>query len=155
MVCSAFSSSLLGTQSQQNRPGNLRRLRRTDLQDQQAILRPPTEAGQIPVKSLVKADKLDQASQRFAKAATALEKAERQLGAVPQPSADETKLRKWLVGIKGEVGMMRTIAAKLGQGNKAKASSMSVKLTHNATRTNNLVTAFQFDYCRIDPPRYT
>jgi uncharacterized protein YigA (DUF484 family) len=108
-----------------------------------------------PVKSLVKADKLQQAAQRFAKAATALEKAEKQLAVVPQPSADEAKLGKWLAGIKGEVALMRTIAAKLGQGNKAKASSLAVKLTHNATTTNNLVIAFQFNYCRIDPPQYT
>jgi hypothetical protein len=108
-----------------------------------------------PVKSMVKADKLEQASQRFAKAATALEKAEKQLAAVPQPSADEAKLDKWLAGIKGEVGLMRTIAAKLKQGNAGKASSLAVKLTHNATTTNNLVIAFQFDYCKIDPARYS
>ena len=108
-----------------------------------------------PVKSLVKADKLDQASQRFTKAATALEKAEKQLALVPQPSADEVKLGKWLAGIKGEVALMRTIAAKLRQGNKPKASSLAVKLTHDATTTNNLVIAFQFDYCKIDPAKYT
>jgi hypothetical protein len=108
-----------------------------------------------PVKSLVKADKLQQAAQRFAKAATALERAEKQLAAVPQPSADETKLGKWLAGIKGEVALMRTISAKLKQGNAGKASSLAVKLTHNATTTNNLVIAFQFDYCKIDPARYS
>jgi hypothetical protein len=107
-----------------------------------------------PVKALVKADKLQQASERFAKAATALEKAERQLGVVPQPSADEAKLGKWLAGIEGEVALMRTISAKLGQDNKGKASSLAVKLTHNATTTNNLVIAFQFDYCKIDPSAY-
>ena len=108
-----------------------------------------------PVKALVKADKLEQASQRFAKAATALEKAEKQLAAVPQPSADEAKLAKWLAGIKGEVALMGTISAKLKQGNAGKASSLAVKLTHNATTTNNQVIAFQFNYCHIDPTQYT
>lgn len=108
-----------------------------------------------PVKSLVKADKLKQASRRFTKAADALEKAHDQLAQVPQPTVDEAKLGKWLAGIEGEVALMRTIAAKLKQGNAGKASSLSVKLTHNATTTNNQVIAFQFDYCRIDPAQYT
>lgn len=108
-----------------------------------------------PVKALVKADKLEQASQRFAKAATALDKTEKQLAGVPQPSADEAKLGKWLSGIEGEVSLMRTIAAKLEQGNKGKASSLAVKLTHDANTTNNLVIGFQFSYCRIDPTQYT
>jgi hypothetical protein len=49
---------------------------------------------------------------------------------------------------------MRQISAKLRAGDAGKASSLSVKLTHNATTTNNQVIAFQFDYCRIDPSRY-
>lgn len=107
------------------------------------------------VKSLVKADKLDKASQNFAKAASALEKAQKQLAAVEQPPADVARLGKWLAGIKGEVALMRTISAKLAQGNKSKASSLAVKLQHNASNTNNLVIAFQFDYCKIEPAQYT
>lgn len=107
------------------------------------------------VRSLVKNDRLNQAGARFTKAAAALEKAQKQLTAVPQPSADEAKLGKWLTGIKGEVALMRTIAAKLKQGNAGRASSLAVKLTHDATTTNNLVIAFQFAYCKIDPASYT
>jgi hypothetical protein len=107
------------------------------------------------VRNLVKQDKLDQASQRFSKAAAALEKARKQLALVPQPPADAAKLAKWLAGIKSEVGLMRTIAAKLKQGNKAKATSLVVRLTHDANATNNLVIVFQFNYCMIDPSKYT
>lgn len=107
------------------------------------------------VRKLVKDDKLAQAATRFTKAAAALEKARKQLALVSQPPADEAKLGKWLAGIKGEVALMRTIAAKLRQGDAGRASSLSVKLTHNATTTNNQVIAFQFDYCRIDPSAYT
>lgn len=107
------------------------------------------------VRKLVKEDKLDAAATRFAKAATALEKAEKKLALVPQPSADEPKLAKWLAGIKAEAALMRTIAGKLRQGNAGKASSLSVKLTHDATTTNNQVIAFQFDYCKVEPSKYT
>jgi hypothetical protein len=107
------------------------------------------------VKSLVKNDRLAQASRNFTKAAAALKKAQGQLAAVPQPPADTARLTKWLSGIKDEVALMRTIAAKLKQGNKGKASSLAIKLQHNATATNNLVVAYPFNYCRIDPSKYT
>lgn len=107
------------------------------------------------VRKLVKDDKLKKAAENFTKAAAALEKAQKQLSLVPQPTADEAKLVKWLAGIKGEVSLMRRIAAKLRAGNAGKASSLSVKLTHDATTTNNQVIVFQFNYCKIDPAQYT
>lgn len=107
------------------------------------------------VKELVKKDKLAQASQAFAKAATALEKAQKQLAAVEQPPADAAKLTKWISEIKGEVALMKTISAKFKQGNKSKATSLAVKLQNNATKANNLVVVFQFHYCKIDPSKYS
>jgi hypothetical protein len=107
------------------------------------------------VRQLVKNDKLKQASERFTKAANALEKAQKQLALVEQPAESTTKLTKWLKGVKEEVGLMRTIAAKFKAGNKGKASSLVVKLTHNANTTNNLVLSFGFNYCKIDPSKYT
>ena len=108
-----------------------------------------------PVRGLVKNDKLKDASTRFKQAAAALEKAYKQLSLVEQPPEDAAKLGKWLSGIKGEVSLMKTISAKFGQGNKSKGSSLVVKLTNNANATNNLVIAYQFDYCKIDPSKYT
>jgi hypothetical protein len=107
------------------------------------------------VRALVTKGRLKPAAERFTKAAAALERAQRQLAAVPQPPADADNLARWLAGIKGEVSLMRTIAAKLRHGERGKASSISVKLTHNATTTNNQVIAFEFDYCHIDPSKYT
>jgi hypothetical protein len=107
------------------------------------------------VKSLVKKDKLKPAGTDFSKAAGALEKAEKQLAAVPQPTADEAKLGKWLTDIKGEVKLMREIASKFKAGNKSKGTSLVVKLEHNATTANNLVIAFQFNYCKIDPSKFS
>lgn len=107
------------------------------------------------VKKLVKENKLKQAGADFSKAAGALEKAQKQLAAVEQPPADTAKLTKWLSDIKGEVSLMKTIAAKFKAGDKSKGSSLSVKLTHNATAANNLVIAFQFKYCKIDPSKFS
>lgn len=108
-----------------------------------------------PVKGLVKQDKLKQAGTAFSKAATELEKTQKKLAAVPQPPSDAAKLSKWLSEIRSEVALMRTIATKFRQGKKGPASSLAVKLQQNATKAYNMVIAFQFDYCRIDPSRYS
>ncbi len=107
------------------------------------------------VSGLVKHDKLHLAGADFTKAAAALEKAQKQLTAVLQPPADTAKLTQWLAGIKGEVALMRQIAAKLKTGDKATASRLAVKLEQNATKTNNLVISFEFNYCKIEPSKYT
>ncbi len=107
------------------------------------------------VRNLVKQDKLAQAGTAFAKAAAALEKAQKQLAAVEQPAADSAKLDKWLSEIKAEAALMKTISAKFKQGNKSKATSLAVKLQNNANKANSLVIVFQFNYCKIDPSKYT
>jgi hypothetical protein len=107
------------------------------------------------VKQMVKTNKLAQAGQAFAKAATALEKAQKQLAAVEQPPADSAKLNKWLSEIKSEVSLMRTISKKFKAGDKSKATSLTVKLQNNANKANNLVIVFQFKYCKIDPSKYS
>jgi hypothetical protein len=106
------------------------------------------------VEKLVKEDKLKQAGARFTSAAAALEKAEKQLAAVPQPPESATKLGKWLSGIKGEVSLMQKIGKEFKAGNKGKGSSLVVKLKHNATTTNNLVNSFRFNYCKINPSQF-
>jgi len=107
------------------------------------------------VKKLVKKDKLKQAGTAFKKAAAALEKAQKELSVIEKPTADSAKLTKWLSEIKAEVALMKTISAKFTQGNKSKATSLAVKLQNNATKANNLVIVFQFNYCKIDPAKYT
>jgi hypothetical protein len=107
------------------------------------------------VKSLVKQDKLKLAGTDFGKAASALEKAEKQLAAVPQPPADASKLNQWLSGIKGEVSLMRTVGKAFKAGQKGRGTSLAVELQNNANKVNNLVIPFQFKYCRIEPSQYT
>jgi hypothetical protein len=107
------------------------------------------------VKDLVKKDKLKLAGEKFAKAANALEKTQKELSAVEQPPAYSAKLTKWLSEIKSEISLMRTISKKFKAGNKSKATSLAVKLQDNATKANNGVIIFQFNYCKIDPSKYT
>lgn len=111
-----------------------------------------------PVKGWVKENKLKQAGKAFSKAAAELEKTQKELAGVPQPTSDATTLGKWLSEIKAEVALMKTISSNFNKNTKAgksKATSLAVKLQNNATKANNLVIVFQFNYCKIDPSKYT
>jgi hypothetical protein len=102
----------------------------------------------------VKAGKLKAASTHFKRATTAFEKTIAQLGAVPQPVADEAKLAKWLGYLQVESSYLGQIAKALAKEDKAKAQTLSVRLNRNSNLANNTVLAFGFDYCKIDPARF-
>ncbi len=111
-----------------------------------------------PVKGLVRKDKLKPAGTAFGKAAKELEKTRKKLAAVSQPSSDAAKLSKWLSEIKSEVKLMKTISSNFKKNTKAgksKATSLVVKLQKNATKANNLVLSYEFNYCKIDPSKYS
>ncbi len=107
------------------------------------------------VRSEVKAGKLKSAAAKFSKAAAALKATIKQLQGVPQPSADEARLAKWLRYVGTEASIFESAAKKLRAGNKGGASSDVVKLTHNATQANNVVIPFEFHYCKFEPNKYT
>jgi hypothetical protein len=106
-------------------------------------------------KGEVKAGDLKQASTHFARAATALEKTVKQLKAVPQPSADQAKLGKWLGFLEAEGLFLGKIGKALAAEQKAQAQTFSVRLNRNSNLANNTVLGFGFSYCRIDPSRFS
>jgi lipopolysaccharide biosynthesis regulator YciM len=107
------------------------------------------------VRANVKAGKLKLASTQFAKAAEALKKAIPKLKAVPQPTADQAKLAKWLKYIEEEEGFFRQIAKKLKAGDKNGATMMQIRLQNTAKLANNQVLAFEFKYCRVEPSKFS
>jgi hypothetical protein len=106
-------------------------------------------------KEEVKSGQLKLASTHFARAQTALEKTVAQLKAVPAPAADEAKLTKWIGYLEGESTYIGRIGKALAQGQKGKAQTLSVQLNRNSNLANNSVLAFGFDYCKLDPSRFT
>jgi hypothetical protein len=107
------------------------------------------------VRAEVKAGKLKPAATKFARAAQALKQTIAQLKSVPRPAADSAKLGKWLADVGLEANLFEAIAAKLRAGNKGSAEHLVVKLTSNANKANNVVLAFEFEYCRFEPSRFT
>jgi hypothetical protein len=107
------------------------------------------------VRSKFKSGQLAAAGGQFARASTALKKTTKQLKAVPQPTADQAKLAKWLKYVEEEANLFQQTANKLKAGDKAGAQAMVIRLTHNANQANNQVLGFEFRYCRFEPSKFT
>jgi hypothetical protein len=106
------------------------------------------------VRKKIQKGQLAVAAGQFGKAATAFGKAVKQIKAVPQPVADVAKLKKWFGYLDGQARMLGEISKALRNDQKAKAQTLSVKLTRNANLANNSVLGFDFDYCLIDPSKF-
>jgi hypothetical protein len=122
------------------------------------ICRTNTKANERILKGVrqeVKRGKLALAGKRFLRAGAALRRAYRQIRAVPQPYADQAKLGKWLGYVKQEAGLFRTGGKALKAGNKGKAQTIVVKLTHTANLANGQVLSFGFRYCKLNPAKFT
>ena len=107
------------------------------------------------VKEEVKAGRLKAASTHFTRAADALEKTISQLRALPRPPADATRLAQWLGYLQKESSYLDRIGKALAAEDKAKAQTLAVRLNRNSNLANNKVLAFGFDYCKLDPARFS
>jgi hypothetical protein len=107
------------------------------------------------VRSKVQQGKLKAAGAQFSQAANALHKAYVQLKAVPQPTADEARLDKWLGYVQEQEALFRKGGNQLKAGNKNGAQQTVLRLTRNANQANNQVVPFEFKYCRFEPSKFT
>jgi hypothetical protein len=107
------------------------------------------------VKGEVRAGKLKPAAARFSRVARALKATVGELRAVPPPAADASRLSRWLAQVSTEASLFEQIAAGLRAGEKAQAERIVTKLTTNANQANNMVLPFEFEYCRLEPLRFT
>jgi hypothetical protein len=107
------------------------------------------------VRRMVQQNKLDKAAKRFRQAAASLRSTVTQLTALPQPTADQERLSKWLDYLSVEREFLTKIGTALAADNKFQAQTFIVRLRRNSNLANNTVLAFEFNYCRIDPSRFT
>jgi hypothetical protein len=106
-------------------------------------------------KEEVQAGELKRASTRFTRATVAFEKTIGQLEAVPRPAADAATLGKWIGFLEVESSFLGKIGKALAAERKSQAQVYSVRLNRNSNLANNTVLGFGFDYCRIDPSRFS
>jgi len=106
-------------------------------------------------KEEVKAGKLRKASTHFSRATVAFERTIKQLKAVPRPAADAAKLEKWIGYLEVESSFLGKIGKALAAEQKAQAQTYSVRLNRNSNLANNTVLGFDFEYCLIEPSRFS
>jgi hypothetical protein len=107
------------------------------------------------VKTEVKQGKDTLAAKQLGEAAKALKTTETELAAVPEPTADEARLTKWLGYVKTEASLFEQTGKALKANNKNKAQQLESKLNSNANSANAEVLSFGFHYCRFEPSKYT
>jgi hypothetical protein len=107
------------------------------------------------VRQEVRGGKLGPAASQFSRAARALMKTIGELKAVPPPPADRSRLSRWLGKVSTEASLFEQVAAELRAGQKARAERFVTKLTNNADQADDLVIPFEFEYCRLEPARFT
>lgn len=107
------------------------------------------------VRKEVKKGKLRTAAAKFAKASKQQSKALKQLAVLPQPTADQARLGRWLSYLKIEAELFAQAGRKLKAGDKPGAEHVFAKLTPNANKANNQVLPFEFHYCRLEPQKFS
>jgi hypothetical protein len=106
------------------------------------------------VRGEVKTGKLKKAAAQFKAAAAELQATADQIKVVPRPSADQSRLSRWLTKVEFEATLFDAVATKLKAGDKAEAQRMVGKLTVNANAANVIVLPFEFEYCRLETSRF-
>ncbi len=107
-----------------------------------------------PVKADIKKGKLKAASIAVAKAGKSLQGAYEQLKEVPQPTASEATLAKWLGYLKTETSLTQATSKALKANKKSKASHDESQLLHYSNLANAAVFSFHFHYCRSELSKF-
>jgi hypothetical protein len=123
----------------------------------EAVCRPDAEATQKAMKgarSDIRAERLDVAAKKFAKATAIFGSTVKEISTVSRPTADTARLRKWFTYLKRQESYLRQIAEHLRQDHAIKAQRLTARFIHNGNLANNVVLAFGFNYCSFKFSRY-
>jgi hypothetical protein len=102
----------------------------------------------------IRAEHLDVAAKKFAKATAIFGSTVKEISAVPRPPADTDRLRKWFTYLKRQESYLRQITEQLRQDHAIKAQRLTARFIHNGNLANNVVLAFGFNYCSFKFSRY-
>jgi hypothetical protein len=123
----------------------------------EAICKPDALATQKAMKGArtdVRKERFKPAATKFAKATTIFGGTVKQIGAVPRPSADKSRLDKWFGYLDRQQDYLGQITAALRAEKGIKAQRLTARFIHNGNLANNVVLAFGFDYCSFKFSRY-
>ncbi len=123
----------------------------------ETVCKPDAEATQRAMKGAradVSAERLAAAAAKFAQATAIFGGTVKEIGVVPRPAADATKLGKWFGYLKAQESYLRQITAQLRADHAIQAQRLTARFIHNGNLANNAVLAFGFEYCSFKFSRY-
>ena len=103
----------------------------------------------------VRQDELKKASKHFFRAAPAFGRTIRELATLPRPGADAARLAKWFEALKGVKAIVLKVGKAFAAEQKRKASQLGVDLNRASNKANNVVIPLGFNYCRLEPSRFS
>jgi hypothetical protein len=123
----------------------------------ESICKPRAEATQVAMqgaKADLKAERLAVAAGKFAKASKIFGGTVQKIAAVPRPPADAAKLATWFTYLNNQESYLQQITAQLKAGRAIPAQRLTARFIHNGNLANNVVIAFDFNYCSFKFSRY-
>jgi hypothetical protein len=123
----------------------------------EGICKPRAEATQVAMKGAkadLKAERLSVAAGKFAKATKIFGGTVTKIAAVPRPEADAAKLATWFTYLNKQESYLQQITTQLRAGNAIPAQRLTARFIHNGNLANNVVIAFDFNYCSFKFSRY-
>jgi hypothetical protein len=132
---------------------------RSEYVDQlEAICKPGAKATQKAMDGVRddvhKPSRIPIAAQKFSKAASIFGGTINQISAIPRPTADESRLKKWFGYLKRQEQYLKEIATELRADHTIKAQRLTARFIHHGNLANNVTLAFGFNYCSFRFSRF-
>ncbi|HUC00777.1 MAG TPA: hypothetical protein VMS11_13225 [Solirubrobacterales bacterium] len=121
------------------------------------ICKPGSEATERAVSGVradVRAERLEVAGRKFARAESIFVATVRSISAVPRPAADRPTLSRWFAALGKEKLYLGQMVKTLRSDDVAGFQRVSARFIQEGNRANNAVVSFGFNYCSFKPTRF-
>lgn len=121
------------------------------------ICKPGSEATERAVggmRSDIRAERLQPAATKFAKAKRIFAGTVSSIAKVPRPAADRATLTRWFAALGHETDYLGRTAAALRAEDIPRFQRVSGRFFQEGSKANNIVVSFGFNYCNFKSSRY-
>jgi DNA-binding MurR/RpiR family transcriptional regulator len=123
----------------------------------ETICKPGSEATQRAVRGMradIRAERLQLAASKFAKARRIFAGTVGSISTVPRPAADRATLSRWFAALGRETDYLGRTAAALRAEDIPRFQRVSGRFFQEGSKANNVVVSFGFNYCNFKSSRY-
>jgi len=123
----------------------------------ETICKPGSEATERAVRGMrsdIRAERLQLAATKFAKAKRIFAGTVSSIAKMPRPGADRATLTRWFAALGRETDYLGRTAAALRAENIPRFQHVSGRFFQEGSKANNVVVSFGFNYCNFKSSRY-